>query len=86
MIFCLFLTCLFSHQVYIILVVTFDVTNSWLYLFFIHTGIRIFIDSKAQLTLLGTEMDYTEDKLKSEFIFNNPNVKGICGCGESFSV
>ncbi|KAK2155251.1 hypothetical protein LSH36_245g03080 [Paralvinella palmiformis] len=52
----------------------------------VQDGIRIFIDSKAQLTLLGTEMDYMEDKLKSEFIFNNPNVKGICGCGESFSV
>ena len=39
-------------------------------------GIKIFIDSKAQLTLLGTEMDYVESKLSSEFIFNNPNVKG----------
>lgn len=44
------------------------------------------IDSKAQLTLLGTEMDFVEDKLTSEFIFNNPNVKGTCGCGESFTV
>ncbi|KAK3092055.1 hypothetical protein FSP39_024787 [Pinctada imbricata] len=49
-------------------------------------GVRIFIDSKAQLTLLGTEMDYSSDMLTSEFIFNNPNIKGTCGCGESFSV
>lgn len=49
-------------------------------------GVRIFIDRKAQLTLLGTEMDYVETKLTSEFIFNNPNIKGTCGCGESFSL
>lgn len=52
----------------------------------IQDGVRIFIDRKAQLSLLGTEMDYTENKLSSEFIFNNPNIKGTCGCGESFSV
>lgn len=50
------------------------------------TGARLFIDSKAQLTILGTEMDYVQSKLSSEFIFNNPNVKGTCGCGESFTV
>ncbi|XP_018425746.1 PREDICTED: iron-sulfur cluster assembly 1 homolog, mitochondrial [Nanorana parkeri] len=49
-------------------------------------GVRVFIEKKAQLTLLGTEMDYVEDKLTSEFIFNNPNIKGTCGCGESFSI
>lgn len=49
-------------------------------------GARLFIDAKAQLTLLGTEMDYAENKLASEFIFNNPNVTGTCGCGESFTV
>jgi len=49
-------------------------------------GARVFIDAKAQLSLLGTEMDYVETKLTSEFIFNNPNVKGTCGCGESFTV
>lgn len=53
---------------------------------FFGTGVRILIDSKAQLTLLGTEMDYQTDKLASEFIFNNPNIKGTCGCGESFNV
>lgn len=49
-------------------------------------GLKIYIDSKAQLTLLGTEMDYIEDKLHSGFVFNNPNIKGTCGCGESFSL
>ncbi|XP_023658757.1 iron-sulfur cluster assembly 1 homolog, mitochondrial [Brienomyrus brachyistius] len=49
-------------------------------------GVRVFIEKKAQLTLLGTEMDYVETKLASEFVFNNPNIKGMCGCGESFSV
>lgn len=53
---------------------------------FFWTGVKILIDSKAQLTLLGTEMDYQTDKLASEFIFNNPNIKGTCGCGESFNV
>ncbi|CAH3129653.1 unnamed protein product [Pocillopora meandrina] len=47
-------------------------------------GVKIYIDSRAQLSLLGTEMDYVEDKLASEFVFNNPNIKGVCGCGESF--
>ncbi|CAD6212874.1 GSCOCG00011065001-RA-CDS [Cotesia congregata] len=52
----------------------------------IQDGVRVIIDRKAQLTLLGTEMDYIEGKLSSEFVFNNPNIKGTCGCGESFSV
>ncbi|XP_068726676.1 iron-sulfur cluster assembly 1 homolog, mitochondrial-like [Montipora capricornis] len=47
-------------------------------------GVKVYIDSKAQLSLLGTEMDYVEHKLASEFVFNNPNIKGTCGCGESF--
>ena len=50
------------------------------------SGVKVFIDKKAQLTLLGTEMDYVETKLASEFVFNNPNIKGTCGCGESFSL
>ena len=49
-------------------------------------GVRIFVDRKAQLTLLGTEMDYVESKVAQEFVFNNPNVQGTCGCGESFYV
>lgn len=55
-------------------------------LLFFFSGVRIIIDKKAQLTLLGTEMDFVETKLASEFIFNNPNIKGTCGCGESFSI
>ncbi|XP_044262096.1 iron-sulfur cluster assembly 1 homolog, mitochondrial [Tribolium madens] len=52
----------------------------------VQDGVRIFIDKKAQLTLLGTEMDYVQSKLSSEFVFNNPNIKGTCGCGESFNI
>lgn len=49
-------------------------------------GAKVFIDSKAQMTLLGTVMDYVDEKLTSEFVFENPNVTGFCGCGESFSL
>ena len=49
-------------------------------------GVQVFIDRKAQLTLLGTEMDFVESKLSAEFVFNNPNIKGTCGCGESFNI
>ncbi|XP_065392295.1 iron-sulfur cluster assembly 1 homolog, mitochondrial-like [Macaca fascicularis] len=52
----------------------------------IQDGIRVFIKKKAKLTLLGTEMDYVEDKLSSEFVFNNPNIKGTCGYIESFNI
>ncbi|KHN87318.1 Iron-sulfur cluster assembly 1 -like protein, mitochondrial [Toxocara canis] len=52
----------------------------------VQDGVRIWIDTKAQLTLLGTEMDYVKSPLSSEFIFRNPNIKGTCGCGESFSI
>jgi iron-sulfur cluster assembly protein len=49
-------------------------------------GVTIFIDPKATLFILGTEMDFVEDKLSSGFVFRNPNEKGRCGCGESFHV
>ena len=49
-------------------------------------GVRIYVDSKALMFLIGTEMDYVIDKLQSGFVFNNPNEKGRCGCGESFHV
>lgn len=52
----------------------------------VQEGVRIIIDKKAQLSLLGTEMDYVQSKLSAEFVFNNPNIKGTCGCGESFSI
>jgi iron-sulfur cluster assembly protein len=46
-------------------------------------GVRLLIDPKAVLFLLGTEMDYKVDKLATQFVFNNPNQTGACGCGES---
>ena len=49
-------------------------------------GVTVLIDPKATLFILGTEMDYVEDKLQSGFVFKNPNEKGRCGCGESFHV
>ncbi len=49
-------------------------------------GVKIFIDPTAVMFLIGTEMDYVEDKIQSGFIFKNPNEKSRCGCGESFSI
>ena len=49
-------------------------------------GVRILIDPKAILFLLGTEMDYQVDKLSSKFVFINPNQKSACGCGESIKL
>ena len=46
-------------------------------------GVRVLIDPKAVLFLLGTEMDYKADKLSAQFVFNNPNQTSACGCGES---
>jgi iron-sulfur cluster assembly protein len=46
-------------------------------------GVKILIDPKAILFLLGTEMDYKTEKLSAQFIFNNPNQTSACGCGES---
>ena len=46
-------------------------------------GVKILVDPKAVLFLLGTEMDYKTDKLQAQFIFNNPNQVSACGCGES---
>ncbi len=46
-------------------------------------GVRILIDPKAILFLIGTEMDFVRDKLQARFVFNNPNQTGACGCGES---
>ena len=47
---------------------------------------KVIIDPKAVMYLIGSEMDYIEEKMKSGFSFQNPNEKGRCGCGESFSV
>ncbi len=46
-------------------------------------GVRVLIDPKAVLFLLGTEMDYKIEKLSAQFVFNNPNQTSACGCGES---
>ena len=49
-------------------------------------GVRVVIDKKAVMFVVGTQMDYVDNEIKSEFVFNNPNEKGKCGCGESFHV
>jgi iron-sulfur cluster assembly protein len=49
-------------------------------------GVTVLIDPKATMFLLGSEMDFVDDKLQSGFTFRNPNEKGRCGCGESFHV
>jgi iron-sulfur cluster assembly protein len=49
-------------------------------------GVKIFIDPKAILFLLGTEMDFVREKLGAHFVFNNPNQTAACGCGESVSI
>ena len=46
-------------------------------------GVKLLIDPKAVLFLLGTEMDYKTEKLSAQFVFNNPNQNSACGCGES---
>ena len=49
-------------------------------------GVRIFVDPKAVLFLLGTEMDFQTTKLASQFVFKNPNQTSACGCGESVAI
>ena len=49
-------------------------------------GVNVFIDPKAIMYLLGTEMDFKVDKFTSSFVFNNPNETERCGCGESFKI
>ena len=49
-------------------------------------GVRILVDPKAVLFLLGTEMDYKVDKLSAQFVFKNPNQTSACGCGESVQI
>uniref|UniRef100_A0A7S4JIG3 Core domain-containing protein n=1 Tax=Paramoeba aestuarina TaxID=180227 RepID=A0A7S4JIG3_9EUKA len=46
---------------------------------------KIVIDPKALLHVIGTTMDFIDSKVASEFVFNNPNATGVCGCGESFT-
>ena len=49
-------------------------------------GIKLVIDPKAILFLIGTEMDYEQSSLNSGFVFNNPNQTDACGCGESVTL
>jgi iron-sulfur cluster assembly protein len=49
-------------------------------------GARVIVDPQAVLYLLGTEMDFKTDKLAAQFVFNNPNQKSACGCGESVNL
>lgn len=49
-------------------------------------GVKIFVDPKSMVYLDGTELDFTREGLNEGFQFNNPNVKDMCGCGESFTV
>jgi iron-sulfur cluster assembly protein len=49
-------------------------------------GVKLFVDPKAILFLLGTEMDYQVEKLRAGFVFNNPNQTSACGCGESVAI
>ncbi|KAF2281414.1 uncharacterized protein EI97DRAFT_390081 [Westerdykella ornata] len=49
-------------------------------------GVKVLIDNKALLNIIGSEMDWLEDKLNQRFVFRNPNITEQCGCGESFSV
>ncbi len=49
-------------------------------------GVRVLIDPKAILFLIGTEMDFVRDRLQARFVFNNPNQTSACGCGESVAL
>ena len=49
-------------------------------------GVKVLIDAKAIMFLLGTEMDFQTNALKSGFVFNNPNQTSACGCGESVQI
>ena len=48
-------------------------------------GVRVFIEPAALLKITGTIMDWKESSVAAEFVFTNPNAKGVCGCGESFN-
>ncbi|MFG1463154.1 iron-sulfur cluster assembly accessory protein [Xanthobacter sp. DSM 24535] len=49
-------------------------------------GVKVIVDPKAILFLLGTEMDFKADKMSAQFVFNNPNQTSSCGCGESVAI
>ena len=49
-------------------------------------GVKVYIEPTATMFLIGSQMDYSNDKIASRFTFNNPNEKSSCGCGESFNI
>lgn len=49
-------------------------------------GVKVFIDPKALMFLLGTEIDFVRETMGARFVFNNPNQTAACGCGESVSI
>jgi iron-sulfur cluster assembly protein len=49
-------------------------------------GVKVVIDPKALMFLIGTEMDFKTDRFASQFVFNNPNETSACGCGESVAI
>mmetsp|Transcript_4124 Transcript_4124/g.9674 ORF Transcript_4124/g.9674 Transcript_4124/m.9674 type:complete len:116 (-) Transcript_4124:328-675(-) len=49
------------------------------------SGVKVIVDSKAVMFLVGTEMDFVSNDIATEFVFHNPNKKSECGCGQSFS-
>ena len=49
-------------------------------------GVKVIVDKKSLVYIDGTEVDYAKEGLNEGFQFKNPNEKGVCGCGESFTV
>jgi iron-sulfur cluster assembly accessory protein len=49
-------------------------------------GVKLFVDPRALMQVVGTTMDFVDSEISSEFVFYNPNAKNTCGCGESFNV
>ncbi|WFD26512.1 Iron-sulfur assembly protein 1 [Malassezia nana] len=49
-------------------------------------GVEVLIDSRALFSIIGSVMDWQEDRMSAKFVFQNPNIKDACGCGESFMV
>ena len=47
-------------------------------------GVKVLVENKALMHVVGTRLDFVTDKLRSEFVFDNPNTIGACGCGQSF--
>lgn len=60
--------------------------NATSYDLVIQDGVALYIETTSLMFLLGTEIDYRDEKIQSGFSFNNPNATNHCGCGESFSV